>query len=156
MLEGMRAKHRILAPNKYEPTAPGLCALAIMTKVPRAGQVKTRLTPPLTAEEAAMLNICFLRDIAAAIEKVGAGARGIGCYTPLGAESAYGEILPPDFQLIPQRGENFGARLIFATEDLLNTGFGSVCLINSDSPTLPTYIFAEAVKVLAAPGDVVV
>ena len=42
-----------------------LCALVIMTKAPRAGQVKTRLTPPLTREEAAALNICFLRDISA-------------------------------------------------------------------------------------------
>src|SRR5438552_8484224 len=88
----------------------GICALAIMTKAPRAGHVKTRLTPPLTAEEAAMLNICFLRDTAAAIAEVGRGARGIGCYTPAGAENTYGEILPPNFQLIPQRGENFGAR----------------------------------------------
>ena len=48
-----------------------------MTKAPRAGQVKTRLVPPLTPEEAAQLNICFLRDTAAAITKACApNARG--------------------------------------------------------------------------------
>ena len=35
-----------------------------MTKAPQAGRVKTRLIPPLTPEEAAELNKCFLRDTA--------------------------------------------------------------------------------------------
>ena len=47
--------------------ARGVCALAVMTKAPRAGRVKTRLVPPLTPEEAAELNKCFLRDTAVAI-----------------------------------------------------------------------------------------
>lgn len=33
---------------------------------------------------------------------------------------------------------------MLAVEDLLAAGFGSVCLINSDSPTVPPTIFAEA------------
>jgi hypothetical protein len=39
------------------------CALALMAKVPFAGAVKTRLTPPLIPEEAAILSMCFLRDM---------------------------------------------------------------------------------------------
>jgi hypothetical protein len=39
----------------------------MMTKAPQAGRVKTRLVPPLTPDEAAELNKCFLRDTAAAI-----------------------------------------------------------------------------------------
>jgi len=152
----MRAQHRILSPNEYEPTADGLCALAVMTKAPRAGEVKTRLIPPLTAEEAAALNICFLRDTAGAIIRAGEGARGIGCYTPIDAEAAYQEIFPADFQLIAQRGSDLGERLIFATEDLLAVGFSSVCLIGSDSPTVPASAFAEAVKILSLPKECVV
>ena len=152
----MIAAHRVLKLDEPDPTSAGLCALTIMTKAPRAGNVKTRLVPPLTPEEAAALNICFLRDTAAAISKVRAGARGIGCYTPLGSESVYREIFPANFQLIPQRGHSFGERLILATEDLLKIGFHSVCLIDSDSPTVPPTIFAEAIKVLAAPNDKVV
>jgi len=34
----------------------GSCALAVMTKAPHAGRVKTRLVPPLTPEEAAELS----------------------------------------------------------------------------------------------------
>jgi hypothetical protein len=129
-----------------------------MTKAPRAGRVKTRLTPPLTAEEAAALNICFLRDTATAIARVVSGgrARGIGVFTPLGAEEAYQEILPSDFELVPQRGDVFGERLTFATEDLLGLGFDSACLIDSDSPTVPEQAYAEAVEVLAQPGDRIV
>ena len=128
-----------------------------MTKAPRAGQVKTRLVPPLSPEQAAQLNVCFLRDTAAAIVKVcGTTARGIGVYTPVGAEAAYIDILPDDFELLPQRGEGFGERLAFATHDLFQCGFGSVCLIDSDSPTVPADVYAEAVEVLSQPGDRVV
>lgn len=143
----------MLQPGEIESTNSALCALAIMTKAPRAGQVKTRLTPPLTAEEAAALNICFLRDLAASIDQAGPGSRGIGCYTPVGAEGAYRDVLPAGFQLIAQRETDLGQRLIGAIEDLLSVGFNAVCLINSDSPTAPSAVFAEAAQVLAEPND---
>jgi rSAM/selenodomain-associated transferase 1 len=128
-----------------------------MTKAPRAGQVKTRLVPPLSPEEAAQLNVCFLRDTAAAITKAcRTTARGVGVYTPIGAEAAYVDILPGDFALLPQRGEGFGERLAFATEDLFQCGFASVCLIDSDSPTVSADVYAEAVKTLSNAGDRVV
>ena len=153
-----------------------------MTKAPRPGQVKTRLVPPLTTSEAAELNKCFLADTAASILNVcsrrpacpskaprrrvsdadkaqltaATSALGIGVYTPIGAESAYSEILSPDFVLLPQRGENFGERLYFAAVDLFNCGFESVCLIDSDSPTVPAENFAQAVKLLRCPGDRIV
>ena len=181
---------RILDPNSPEHIARGVCALAVMTKAPQAGRVKTRLVPPLTPEQAAELNKCFLRDTAAAISiacsrrpacppkprrrRVGdedkmqfkhAGpshteavtpARGIAVYTPIGAESAYNNILPADFSLLPQRGEKFGERLYFAVADLFKCGFKSVCLIDSDSPTVPAQHFAEAVELLSTSQNRVV
>jgi uncharacterized protein len=140
--------------------------MAIMTKAPQAGRVKTRLVPPLTPDEAAVLNKCFLRDTATAISVCcGGGLRppgaplqcsAIAVYTPIGAESAYIDILPPDFWLLPQRGDKFGERLYFAVEDLFKCGFDSVCLIDSDSPTVPAENFAEAVELLSATEDRVV
>jgi uncharacterized protein len=126
-----------------------------MTKAPQAGKVKTRLTPPLAAEESAELNSCFLRDLSRSIRlaSLQSPSLGVGIYTPIGAESAYANILPDDFFLIPQRGDSFGERLAYATEDLLKVGFESVCLINSDSPTVPASSFIEAAKELAKPGD---
>jgi uncharacterized protein len=149
----MIRQHRVIYPDEHDPGATNLCALAIMTKAPRAGQVKTRLIPPPTAAEAAQLNSCFLRDISAAIDQAGELARGIGCYTPIGAEEAYRESLPAEFQLIAQRDGDFGQRLAGAIEDLLLVGFDSVCLINSDSPTAPASVFTEAVRILSSPNE---
>jgi rSAM/selenodomain-associated transferase 1 len=154
----MNPAHRVLDPARPEPFPEGLCALAVMTKAPRAGMVKTRLTPPLSPEEAAALNICFLRDTAAAIKKTAeqGAARGIAVYTPVGAEAAYDGILPGEFELVPQRGGPFGERLTFATEDLFRLGFASACLIDSDSPTVPQKAFAQAVELLRQNEDAVV
>ncbi len=145
-------------PNTRAKIAGDLCALAVMTKAPRAGEVKTRLVPPLTQDEAAQLNSSFLRDIAAAISAAATEriARGVGVYTPPGAEADYKNILPEEFFLVPQRGDHFGDRLIFAAEDLFKVGFASVCLINSDSPTVPAENFSQAIEFLRLPGDRVV
>ncbi|HKP93012.1 MAG TPA: TIGR04282 family arsenosugar biosynthesis glycosyltransferase [Chthoniobacterales bacterium] len=154
----MTATHHVLDPAAGQTVGPGLVALGVMTKAPQAGRVKTRLTPPLTAEEAAALNTCFLRDTAVAIAQVAATgrAKGIGVYTPIGAEAAYQGILPEEFDLLPQRGDGFDERLLCATEDLLSLGFESVCLIDSDSPTVPPRAYAEAVAILAREGDRIV
>ena len=152
------ANHRpaLGSPRYFLRASPNLCALAIMTKAPHAGQVKTRLIPPLTAEEAAALNICFLRDIAAAISRVGGNTRGIGCFTPVGAAETYRDIFPIEFQLLAQRPGDLSQRLVGAMEDLSALGFASVCLINSDSPTAPTSFFAEAARVLSSSNETVV
>jgi rSAM/selenodomain-associated transferase 1 len=158
---------RVLDPNLRSRMARGLCALAVMTKAPQAGRVKTRLVPPLTPEEAAELNKGFLRDTAAAISSAcsrrpvgdeGKTARSspIAVYTPAGAESAYTDVLPADFSLLPQRGDEFGERLYFAVEDLFKCGFDSLCLIDSDSPTVPAENFEQAVELLSTSEDRVV
>ncbi len=50
----------------------------------------------------------------------------------------------------------FGERLIAAAEDLLRIGFASVCLINSDSPTVSPQAYAQATRLLLQPGDRIV
>jgi len=139
-------------------TFNSICALGLMAKAPLAGKVKTRLVPPLTAHEAAALNLCFLRDMAANIESVGetTAASGLVVYTPAGSESAFDRVVPEGFELLVQRGTSLGERLCNATDDLLRRGFGAVCLINSDSPTLPKSILIRAVESLAADRDQVV
>jgi rSAM/selenodomain-associated transferase 1 len=162
----MRSGHRVVDPDTAAKNFGGCSALALMTKAPRAGKVKTRLVPPLTNEEAAQLNRCFLRDTGAAISVCCGGltapnptrpsACGIAVYTPVGSESDYTNILPADFSLLPQRGKNFGERLYFAAEDLFKCGFNTVCLIDSDSPTIPAENFTRAVELLSLPEDQIV
>ena len=148
----------ILDPGSRNEERRSLCALAVMAKAPRAGKVKTRLAPPLTLEQSAALNVCFLRDTASNIADVvqGGFAAGLICYTPVGDEVAFAGLLPEGFSLIPQRGEGFGDRLLSAVVDILACGYGAVCLIDSDSPTLPAAALRQAVEELGRPGDRVV
>ena len=153
----MPSTHQVLDPSQSSRFEEKRCALAVMTKAPRAGHVKTRLVPPLTPDEAALLNACFLRDTAAAVRQAcKSGACGVGVYTPIGSELVYADIFPKDFRLLPQRGDGFGERLAFAVEDLFRCGFASVCLIDSDSPTVPADAYEQAVTSLSRPGDRVV
>src|SRR6266403_2344499 len=133
------------------------CALGLMAKVPFAGPVKTRLTPPLSPEEAATLSTCFLRDMTTNLFGMNSdGTEGVVLYTPANAEGFLHDLLPDSFTLVAQRGETLGERLINAAAELLSNGFESVCLINSDSPTLPGEILKTAASLLAQNGDRVV
>lgn len=153
-------------PSQYEmldsvsgtDRASSFCALAVMAKAPRTGEVKTRLVPPLRHEEAAALNICFLCDVTAVIAElcVPGAADGLAAYTPAGAEAAFDNLLPPRFRLLVQRGANLGERLWHAAEDFFAAGYEAMCLINSDSPTLPPAVLQAAVEALRAPGDRIV
>jgi rSAM/selenodomain-associated transferase 1 len=129
-----------------------------MTKAPLAGTTKTRLAPPLTPKEAAKLSTCFLRDTCDNIADVclDETSEGVAVYTPEGTEAFFNSLLPDTFGLLGQRGNSFGDRLFHATEDLISLGYKSVCLIDSDSPTLPPAFLRAAVSALKRPGDRVV
>lgn len=163
----MKTSYLILDPHSSETNVRRgqkmSCALAMMIKSPRAGASKTRLVPPLTYEEAAALSVCFLSDTAANIAEVcdlkaeGTNAvEGVAVYTPVGAEEAFDGLLPQSFALLAQRGDSFGERLFYAASDLLQLGYESCCLIDSDSPTLPSALLAGAVEELGRPGDRIV
>jgi len=144
-------------PSELESRA-GRCALTVMAKAPRPGTVKTRLSPPLTAEQATGLSVCFLRDTAENLAAVAAEARadGLIAYTPAGDAAAFDGILPGEFELIAQRGDGFGERLLGVAEDVLACGFASVCLIDGDSPTAPREAYEQTVAELARAGDRIV
>ena len=154
---------RILSPATTSPAERqarvSVCALAVMAKAPRPGAVKTRLSPPLTSDQAAALNVCFLRDTIrnlAGIAQDHGRAAGLISYTPVGEEYLFDGLLPEGFALIAQRGEGFGERLLSAAEDILASGYGSVCLIDSESPTVPATAFTQAVEELERAGDRIV
>lgn len=148
----------ILDSSYLNSSLQSLCALAIMAKAPRPGKVKTRLSPPLTPDQAAAINTCFLRDTTAniaALAEDGACA-GVISYTPVGDEYLFEGLLPQGYRLVPQRGDGFGERLLTTAQGLFACGFSSVCLIDSDSPTVPREAFAMAVDALQQPGDRIV
>jgi rSAM/selenodomain-associated transferase 1 len=141
---------QILDCSRTDLAFSGRCAFTVMAKAPIPGKVKTRLSPPLTAAQAADLNACFLRDTVANLSLAASqvSAEVVISYTPVGEEAAFVGVLPPGTLLLPQRGDSFGERLLASAEDLFACGFGSVCLIDSDSPTVPTGEFVRAAQVL--------
>jgi rSAM/selenodomain-associated transferase 1 len=145
----------IIDPKKPVANFYGRCALAVMAKAPKAGHVKTRLSPALYSHQAAALNIAFLRDTIACLQEVEAAteANAVISYTPAGEEANFAGIVPDDVPLLPQRGEGFGERLQYTAEDLFAAGFSAVCLIDSDSPTVPTGAYLEAVGHLLTQQD---
>jgi rSAM/selenodomain-associated transferase 1 len=117
-------------------------ALLVITKRPQPGHTKTRLTPPLTGEQATQLYECFLRDtldLARAVPNVSR----IILYTPTD-ESRYFAKLAPDFALLAQNGNDLGERLDNALTHCLNKSFSQVVIINSDGPTLPAAYIVQA------------
>lgn len=150
--------------RQIPPSRSSAChAVAIMAKASIAGAVKTRLVPPLTPAEAAAFNTCCLTDVAANILAAAAAMpiRGFAAYDPPGAERFFVDLLPDGFGLVAPSGpipgcEGIGRSLYQAARDLLAAGFAGVCLVNADSPTLPTAFLVEAVRLLSQPGDRVV
>lgn len=130
-------------------------ALGIMCKAPVSGASKTRLCPPLSAGEAAQLSRCFIADVASVLGAVPAeaGTRGFAVFTPAEDAHRFEGLLPAGFGMLAQRGADLGERLLHAAEDLLEAGFDGVCLINSDSPTLPVSLLAQSVSALRCDGD---
>jgi rSAM/selenodomain-associated transferase 1 len=150
--------YSILDPKHADPAFRSICALAIMAKAPRPGKVKTRLSPPLTSHQAAAINTCFLQDTTMNIGGLTGemACAGVVSYTPIGDEYLFEGLLPAGYWLLQQRGGSFGERLLTTAQDLFQCGFASVCLIDSDSPTVPTEAFAMAVDALQRPGDRIV
>jgi hypothetical protein len=141
----------------------GNCAIAVMAKAPRPNYVKTRLVPPLTAYEAASLNASFLRDVT---ENIREAARtqpvaGFVAYAPTGSEALFDGMLAQGTSLVladgvavmPSGIAGMGRALFHAASSLLALGYGAACLVNSDSPTLPTAFLRDAAEALAPPGD---
>ena len=147
--------YKVLQPGDAAGVGEDCCALAVMAKAPRPGKVKTRLSPPLTPDQASALNICFIRDTTENIQQVteASNSAGLVAYTPVGDESAFDGLLPAGFELLAQRGDGFGERLLYACEDLFSCGFSSVCLIDSDSPTMSQDALLQAVEKLSRAGD---
>jgi rSAM/selenodomain-associated transferase 1 len=138
--------------------APATCAIAVMAKASIPGRAKTRLIPPLTAEEAAGLNTSFLRDVADNLlsASVLANVTGFMAYAPAGSAGFFRDILPERIGLLETVAPSFGECLLQAATTLLDAGHDAVCLLNSDSPTLPTAYIMAAATALAVPGDRVV
>lgn len=137
---------------------PPFCGIAIMAKASRPGLTKTRLVPPLTYEEAAFLNTAFLQDVAGTVSTASrmADIAGYAAYGPQNSGDFFREHLPSEITAFECWTGSLTSDLLHAMNRLFENGHGAACVMNSDSPTLPPSILAEAAGALIErPGRLV-
>jgi uncharacterized protein len=129
-----------------------------MAKASIPGRSKTRLVPPLTAEEATACNTVFLRDVADNILAASkrASIAGYMAFGPPEARPFFQDNLPPQIGLIEAWYPSLGECLISSIAQLFERGHRLAIVLNSDSPTLPTSLLIETAQLLAEPGERVV
>ncbi len=82
-------------------------------------------------------------------------------FAPAGQEDLFEGILAPGTQLVladgsppmPDGVSGFGRCLLHAMDQLFAAGYDAACVLNSDSPTLPTDYLRQAATYLSQPGD---
>ena len=110
--------------------------LLVIAKAPVPGRVKTRLCPPCTPEQAARLARAALEDtLAAAAGATHAGRR------LLVLDGAPGAWLPPEWEVVEQRGDGLAERLAAAFEDAGGPAF----LVGMDTPQVSPALLAAGI-----------
>lgn len=119
--------------------------LGVFVRVPKPGEVKTRLTPPLSADQACELYRAFLQDLSHRLSKL-KKIEMVVFYAGDNPAALEG-LLPDRCSLIAQSGGTLGERLSNAFGELLATPGTSAAIIGSDSPDLPlSYIKRAFIK----------
>lgn len=129
-------------------------ALIVFAKAPVAGNVKTRLSPLLTEEEAANLYGAFLQDALQAYSAKEAfglsDSVAVRLYLPAGDELP-AHLVPESATLHRQKGESLGPRMLRAFVETFSAGFERIVVVGTDHPTLPPAFVGEAFRALAQP-----
>ncbi len=128
-------------------------ALVIFAKAPIPGQVKTRLCPPLTPDEAATLHGSFVLDT---LERTKLAStklklpfdRYLACSPS--STHVFFKIMEErhGVKVIDQVGDDLGARMNQAFDALFKKGYRQALIIGTDVPTLPLNYFKQAVALL--------
>jgi len=125
--------------------------LVVVAKAPVPGEVKTRLYPKLTIEEATDLYRCFLQDRIKEIGRLTEIDLAIS-YTPEESKEYFSRFITNGFHLFPQRGKNLGERLSNIFKDKLADEYDAVSIIDSDTPDLPRSIVQQSFQLLMSNG----
>ena len=130
-------------------------ALAVMTKAPIAGAVKTRLQPFLSAEDAADLARALLLDQLLHLRAMESTDLYVA-FTPPQQEALVQELAPAPFQILSQSEGDLGMRMHNIFSVLFAKEYKNVILIGADLPPVPLDYFAQAYDYLDGPEPRVV
>jgi len=122
--------------------------LVVMAKAPIPGQVKTRLTPGLSATEAAEIAGCFLRDRMTEMENLTECDKALA-YLPKSAWGIFQEYASRGYTLFSQTGRDLGERMENIFRGELQAGRPAVVVIGTDSPDLPRSVITRAFERLS-------
>jgi rSAM/selenodomain-associated transferase 1 len=125
-------------------------ALMVMAKEPLVGRTETRLSPPLSGQQATDLYRCLLLDTLELMTRV-EGVQPIIAYLPSDAEPFFRRFAPPGFDFVPQLGDDLGERLDNVLTRCLQMGCHQAVVMDSDSPTLPVAYLKQAFRQLDDP-----
>jgi len=132
---------------------PAREVLALFAKAPVAGQVKTRLCPPLEPSQAAALYEAMLLDI---LDQHAAAQADLALWhAPASAADWFQKWAPSAYRLLAQRGDDLAARMRHLFHQHAAEGYTRIVLRGTDSPTLPASRVTEAFAALAAGADLV-
>ena len=121
-------------------------AIIIMTKIPLAGTVKTRLQSFLSAEECAELAAAFLMDTENKAKTV--CNETIIAFSPPGKGMELENLLQYEHEFIEQTGADLGERMFNAFQFAFEKDLDAVVMIGTDSPTFPPEFIAKAFEFL--------
>jgi len=110
----------------------------VFAKSPRPGLVKTRMSPPLSPEQAAELYSNLLDDVLDATGRYASelGLQAVVSVYPAEARGEFAERVPENFRVIAQRGAGLGERMAWAVAEAAASGAGRILLRGSDNPIL--------------------
>ena len=126
----------------------------VFAKNPVPNQVKTRLIPTLSPEQAATLYTAFLTDWCETLAKL-SNVDLVIAYTPEDAQPDLQTLIGDDAIYIPQMGVGLGERLASATQWAAEHGYTKILIVGSDSPTLPISYISEAITLLDSKDTVI-
>lgn len=131
--------------------------LIVFAKAPRAGLVKTRMSPPLSLEQAADLYAAMLHDVLNASLRFASALdlEPVIAYHPPEAANELIGLAPAGFRLHAQQGSDLGERMAHAVDEAAAAGVRRILIRGSDSPGLPFERFAEVMERLDDRDDVV-
>jgi len=124
--------------------------LVVFAKAPRPGLVKTRMTPPLTPDEAAELYAHLLADVLRASARLCAelGLDPVLAVHPPEACAEIAARAPAGFRAVAQRGADLGLRMGWAVREAAAAGTSPILLRGSDSPALGRGVLEAALAAL--------
>lgn len=126
-------------------------ALAVFAKRPIPGEVKTRLTPVLSPEQAAGIYWAMVQDTWALVSELA----HVEPYLFVDKPWEGFDVLAAGRSVFIQQGVDLGSRMLSCLQSLTTHNFKPSVVIGTDSPTLPTAYVQAAFDLLQGEDDAV-